>query len=585
MVHRTYFAPIRSIVIIFTLMAVLGCSFMQGLLPGNPDQAAPSQPDTASPGEASPSDNREGEEQTKVRMMDESYEPVRYDFPALGSVSFQKDTDASTSLEVTVHQPAIEMQVVDAAGLTWKLSIPEGALESDQTLTMTPLSDLHSSQINSLAGGVVLEPDGLKFMLPAHLSVSGLGLGEYTLILSGTHMGEAVDYALHDLSAPEPTAQLLHFSTYFASHSDDAKINEIYKQAYEAYQQAVKDAKKLLKGEIQAPGPPSIPLECPDAETGEENGQELDKFLKDGMEPENALLVRLLTLRSVMARAGMDEFEAVGEVELRLINRQYRKAQELIGRYQGDEEKLLAVSLFVVEVARQLQLLGDTSEKSALLINDLASWTDKMVDTLLKDIAKDHNYKKIPVVLVVARKAQLLGAENRTEIILEALQNALKFEVQINFALDLPDESWVTDSKVQVRFEGNSLTTCQGGGKGVYTSATSPNAVITAPSYPIQVVIKDFDPCEGTVTIGFDRFGAASETYTIDPDDDPLVAEMPLVQNSGEVLYADNAEGGIYWFTMEVENGNPVAAEESFEQSKYGKVDGNLTVKLVHTPE
>jgi hypothetical protein len=565
---------IRVIIILCTVVAVLGCSFMQSLFPGEENP----------PGEGPSDSSSVGQEPVEINILSESYEPLQYEFPDLGSISFQADTTSGTSRQVSPEDSLVEMQLVDAAGLTWALTIPAGALETTQTLKMFPLTELQSSAVPGLVSGIVLEPDGLEFRLPLRLSVSGPGLDEHTLILSGNHSGDEVDYALHDLTAPEATAEILHFSSYFASRPSNPELQGIHKQYSEQYLQALKEADKLLKKGIEVPAPPSIPLECADAKTGQKNGEKIDQFVNKAMEPERQLINRMLSIRSVLARTGVGDADQVGDVEHRLISRLYHKASQLMNLNQGNEEKLLAVTTFSFQVARMLQLSGAASERSTELLERLAVWHDRLVERLIEDIGQKHNYKKIPAVLFVARNAQLLGAENRTEAILERLQNVLKFEVQINFDVHLPDEAWVTDSKVKVQFEANSLTTCQGTGQGMYTSATSPNAVITAPAYPVQVKIKDFNPCEGTVTVGFDRFGAQNETYTIETDDEQIVLDMPLVQNSGESLYGDHAEGGLYSFAMEVDNGNPIAAEKRFEQSKFGKVYGVLTIKLVHTP-
>ena len=77
---------IRVITILFTLVAILGCSFMQRIAPANSNQPVDSPPDSV---DTSP--REEGEDDSNVQIMDESYEPDAYEFPSLGSISFQLD--------------------------------------------------------------------------------------------------------------------------------------------------------------------------------------------------------------------------------------------------------------------------------------------------------------------------------------------------------------------------------------------------------------------------------------------------------------------------------------------------------------
>jgi hypothetical protein len=59
--------------------------------------------------------------------------------------------------------------VITAGGVT--LRVPPGALLDERTITVTPLSDVEGPPFEELLGGVQLEPEGLRFLIPASLEL------------------------------------------------------------------------------------------------------------------------------------------------------------------------------------------------------------------------------------------------------------------------------------------------------------------------------------------------------------------------------------------------------------------------------
>jgi hypothetical protein len=244
------------------------------------------------------------EDETEVHFQSEDYVPLQVPFQNLGFISFEEDTNAAMEKMVGPGEPDIEFQVTDASGLTWSLNIPEGALDSTQAIRMTPLSNLDSSGMNAplseILSGVRLEPDGLTFHKPVRISVSAANLQAVTFILSGSQSGGEVGYTLQDAKAAQPTSQIFHFSTYFASQSDEKTISEMGKKALQEYKRLTTEAKKILKSSLDVPTPPSIPLECPDNETAQKNGEKLTKFVENATNPEIDLILQLLQQRRIL---------------------------------------------------------------------------------------------------------------------------------------------------------------------------------------------------------------------------------------------------------------------------------------------
>jgi hypothetical protein len=88
----------------------------------------------------------------------------------LGDVTFVPDSDGAKEAVFKYEDTVLEVK--DASGLTWKLTIPANGLLSEETITMTPLKDVKDANGRELSG-VLLEPDGLKFIIPATLTITG----------------------------------------------------------------------------------------------------------------------------------------------------------------------------------------------------------------------------------------------------------------------------------------------------------------------------------------------------------------------------------------------------------------------------
>ncbi len=536
------------------------------------------------------SSQNELEGEPEVHFQSEDYVAPEYPFQNLGIVSFEEDTSAAMEMKVSPGDTGIELQVSDSSGLTWTLSIPEGALESTQTIRMTPLSNLDSSgmnePLNEVISGVCLEPDGLTFLKPVTISVSTANLQAVTFILSGSQSGGEVGYTLQDPSAMQPTAQIFHFSTYFASQPGDEKLSQIENNAQQEYKRLTVEAKKILRSSLEVPTPPSIPLECPDNETAQKNGEKLTKFVENATNPEIDLILQLLQQRTILELTGNTTRDDDWGWESALANRIGRKAISMMDEFQGKEEKLVAVSQFAINAARKLSHLAGDQEIVQQILSRLANWNASLIDKLINDIHKNHNYKKIPVVWMIAHDAELLGAGNNVDSFLEKLKKALQFELEYSFEVNMPDILMITNVVVPLQFEADQgvLFQCSGAGQGSYSQAEvyDEDVTVETPPFPVQVQIKEFDPCNGTVMIGIDRFASDSDTMTMTTEDFVETRPWPLAFNASQSLFEDEKAEGVFWFKLTLENESATAVDEIIERSKFDTVSGKLTIKLMH---
>ena len=109
-------------------------------------------------------------------------------------------------------------QITAAAnGDSFTLDIPAGALETDTSITMTPLSGLEDHPFDGgFAAGVQLGPEGLTFLKPATLTIvpaTPVPIAQETTFAAKDFGDEFHLYPV-EITPPNPTFKILHFSIY-----------------------------------------------------------------------------------------------------------------------------------------------------------------------------------------------------------------------------------------------------------------------------------------------------------------------------------------------------------------------------------
>lgn len=529
-------------------------------------------------------------DELEVRFLEENYQAERYASEPLGNVTFSADDAAAVERELAPQHEALEMQVVDGAGLTWTLKIPAGALDIPETVRMVPLTGLDGSAIRESAGvvrgGVQLEPDGLAFSTPLELTVSGPGLEGPTLILSGDQQGARVDFTLQDVEASDPTARVLHFSTYFASPLPDPQIAAANQSAMQEFKRLEAIAKKLRRAPLEVPVPPSVALDC----TDEKSNQAVEAFVENAMNPELDLAVQMLTQWRIVALTTQTDVAGIPELAIGMAMRLTRKATAMIKQYYGSEDKLLPVSIFALDAARKLALLGHgepmVEELTQQVLSDLANWNAGLIDKLVNEIGKKHNYQRIPTALMVAYHAALLGNREKTNDFLEKLREVMRFEATITYSMQDPFiKARTTTEVVQVmQFEPayGMVYRCyaEGTGKPLEAVVDEEGWAIQAVPYPVRISIEEFDPCMGTLTFYIDRFGSDQDTATFEGYSGP----WNVSQLSAESLFeAETSEFGAFKFILPVQNGNKTMVDFTLDRTRDdNNVSGSLQIQIIH---
>ena len=570
---------ILVICVIFSIVLSTGCAA--------PQPAAPEAAGTPAAEEAPADADLEDVdvEALEVRFLEEGYQPASYAAEPLGSVRFTEDSAAAAEQEITKADEALELQVVDGAGLTWTLNIPAGALDGPVTVRMLPLSTVDGSALPDTAGvvtgGVRLEPDGLTFREPARLTVSGAGLDGPTLILAGNQEGGEIDYTLQDVDASDPTSRVLHFSTYFASPLPDPKIAEMNKKAWDEYNQLAAVAKKLRRAPMEVPVPPSIPLDCPDEKTSEA----MDQFVQSALNPETELAVKMMKQWRIIALTSETPMEGMPDLIVGMALRVVRKATAMIKQYYGSEEKLMAVTAFALTAARHLALLGGDPAMQQQILADLAEWNRSLIDKLINEIGKNHNYKRIPTAVAVAYHASLLGKADQTGDFLEKLRDVLRFEVKVTYMMEDPFIKAQTISEVvlPLQFEPEYgwiyKAHAEGTGKPLKSVVDEEGWSIKTYKYPVEIWVNDLDPCKGTVKLSIDRFGSDRDTATFQDYTGP----WNVAQLSAESVFEAENKDGWFLFTLPIQNGSVNMVEFSLPRTRDdNNVSAMIEVTITH---
>ncbi|MGY2897152.1 hypothetical protein [Deinococcus sp. UYEF24] len=169
-------------------------------------------------------------------------------------------TDLDNSYSDTIGPEGGELTTLDAAGNTYILTVPKGALGFPQTLTMTPLNALKGMPFKGgLNAGVQLEPEGTYFVKPVTLEIAFDKPPDLNKITPFGYTGAGQDFTSTMLK-PAPghfIFVLNHFSgAGFANSTEAERTAELVQQPLDAaeriskyVQQVGEERQKQLLGQ------------------------------------------------------------------------------------------------------------------------------------------------------------------------------------------------------------------------------------------------------------------------------------------------------------------------------------------------
>lgn len=546
------------------------------------------------------------EVESVAQIVDGPLTPVEIRYPSLGSIAFELDSSATATAEYFPERETV-LELTDAAGLTWTLTVPIYALETPQTLTMTALANTRSQDVpGSLSGGLLLEPDGLRFNMPATLTVSGSDAAGLPFVLTGKNDGTAITVA--NMEKPG-VGSIDHFSTVYMSRVEQEQVmEEMYKKLNESEKALFQQARELLKNpNIAVPVPPSIPLECTSEADAKVYAEQLKEFLTEVYKPEGDLINKLIAIKRGKALLGR-ETEVVFTLENRLLSRMVKKVRLLIKTYQGQEEKLNAVSTLAMKVAKEVQLLSEEPGGDVLFAEEIRAWAESLIDKMVEEIRTQHNYRKVSAVWKMAYWASLLGSQRSWAEEIEAkLERVLQFLMKLNWEMGIEGESrYVAEGEFPVRFlpKQAGMVALFGSGKAEMLSAdfeSDENWWVEAPPFHVEAIITGFDVCGLKANLTINRFFPREENhFTLDSEGEVMeIGPMPLMEiawnavydyrkKTGPSWYEDGEASDQYTFELNLRNKDVIAVsdmDEVVQPGETGTMVSWFSVKLTHTPK
>ncbi|THF84301.1 hypothetical protein E7T09_19990 [Deinococcus sp. KSM4-11] len=306
-------------------------------------------------------------------------------------------TDADNSYSDVIGPDGGQLTTLDAAGNTYTLTVPKGALGFPERLTMTPLTALKGIPFkDGVNAGVQLEPEGTFFVKPVTLEVEFADKPNLQTITPFNFTGAGQDFTTTMLMRdPGHYVFLLnHFSGAGFANSNEAE------QTAEAVRQPQADEERI-QHYVQE-------------QLGKERQRQLLGQDSNGLDT------------AVLAKA-MAEYE-----------------KQVIGPLKEASTKSCTVGLLyitkVLGLERQKQLLGVDSDSSlSALASGLGPIAEKCLDEEAQVCFKTGDFLRLTTFyLGVERQAQLLGGtmgdafKTKYDRVLKACAH---FEVQVNSTL------------------------------------------------------------------------------------------------------------------------------------------------------
>ena len=170
------------------------------------------------------------------------------------------------------------------------------------------------------------------------------------------------------------------------------------------------------------------------------------------------------------------------------------------------------------------------------------------------------------------------------------MQNALRFELDIVYRIDLPYDHWEEKATLRIAPSSlESLTHLTGSGTGsmtTYSNDDVPEAYYEAPDFSVEAELTDFRPCQGTVKLTLSPYYPPQAILVL-PDEDEeftIKAEMPLMKTGWELAQESRLQEGRYVFHLTLNNMAVTAVDETIQSSPTATLATVLDITLTHKP-
>jgi hypothetical protein len=383
--------------------------------------------------------------------------------PLSDSVGFVRNDDLKKT--AVLDTGAFSLSVTDKSGLVWTLVVPASPFSTKTAISMVPISPAGSSTIQ---GGVLFEPDGYYFSIPAKLIVTGATtpLAITTFNQNGSNAG----LAAYQKTAGPDTIDIFHFSG--AGGQDAGTYNNQAECTADEAQMKVAIAERdaLLKTEVFVPEPPSIRNECYyelDAASQARNDSLICQYTRLFELPEAQIIrnVLAITRRECFFQcATCDEtFSYVAPLAARLQKKINLAMKKYISGQAGvqNAEKYHALGIALISAEKTLAILGlSTAANEEDVLFSVGTWASKLSDEYLRRLREEHDYAAQRIILPFRHDAEILGVSTGSiDDYYSAMTNALTFLMTITATVDesgAEHAQYVTKTSLLQYYVGNS---------------------------------------------------------------------------------------------------------------------------------
>ena len=521
-------------------------------------------------------------------------------------------TPSEDNLSSVFYSPfagAVSLELEDDVGNTWRLDIPENALPYGEAITMCICPSIKTEVVSGKQiTGVVFQPAGLQFTLPAALTVTGPAVAKETCVFYAGEADENLCFARHTSDESSVTVPVAHFSAYIVyTPTGPSEISQAQALAGEAYEAVLKEVKAFLKTPITAPPiPDDYTFECEEKEgenASQNRNRALNAYIRSALAPEFELAERLLGAGNQVALLGgeTDAFHYAGL----LLRRDLKKADKLIMAYQNDNEKLIPVMNLTFKILKEMGALG--MDVPSGYMEEFSEWMKRAADEQLRKIKEEHDYKALGPAIALVKGSAIMSSDFSastafTHEYLEKIKKAMTFQVKFNISVcsGIAEQKMTLEGETEVSFlDENNENPFIGTGTGKYLTYTHSGPWTTKidfpNAYPVKTKFVDFSPCDSEkIKVQVDTIGAAQEVWYNPELDERSANEYSFVNFIAEELFRDyQSESGGYVFEVPFQNKNVIMGKESFTKDgsiaypEEGSATGSITyiIEIRHTPK
>jgi hypothetical protein len=165
------------------------------------------------------------------------------------NVTVTMDSGLAEGAVISTAGGSLSAQAAD--GTQFTLTFPEGALQNDETITLTPISGVEGLPFSGgLVGGVQMAPEGLRLFQPATLTIESpntvAAQGFETVAFAYHEDGQGVYLNPSSIAGSVMTLEVWHFSGAAAAQATTAEIQTQQQQnvpsnAEDAFTQGVQE--------------------------------------------------------------------------------------------------------------------------------------------------------------------------------------------------------------------------------------------------------------------------------------------------------------------------------------------------------